>query len=59
MHVDVVPPRLERLDGVRDETAMELDRGSPAVRGYGTQAIGTTSLGDKLKEQLDKSSEPS
>jgi len=39
--------------------AMELDRGSQAVRGYGTQAIGTTSLGDKLKEQLDKSSEPS
>ena len=39
--------------------AMELDRESQAVKGYGTQAIGTTSLGDKLKEQLDKSSEPS
>tara|TARA_B100000686_G_scaffold104830_1_gene112029 strand:- start:13 stop:1692 length:1680 start_codon:yes stop_codon:yes gene_type:complete len=39
--------------------AMELDRESQAVKDYGTQAIGTTSLGDKLKEQLDKSSEPS
>jgi small subunit ribosomal protein S1 len=39
--------------------AMELDRESQAVKGYGTQAIGTTSLGDKLKEQLDKSPEPS
>ena len=39
--------------------AMELDRESQAVKSYGTQAIGTTSLGDKLKEQLDKSSEPS
>ena len=39
--------------------AMELDRESQAVKGYGTQAIGTTSLGDKLKEQLDKSSEAS
>ena len=39
--------------------AMELDRESQAVKDYGTQAIGTTSLGDKLKEQLDKSFEPS
>lgn len=39
--------------------AMELDRESQAVKGYGTQAIGTTSLGDKLKEQLDKSPEAS
>ena len=39
--------------------AMELDRESQAVKEYGTQAIGTTSLGDKLKEQLDKSVEPS
>ena len=39
--------------------AMELDRESQAVKDYGTQAIGTTSLGDKLKEQLDKSLEPS
>ena len=39
--------------------AMELDRESQTVKDYGTQAIGTTSLGDKLKEQLDKSSEPS
>ena len=39
--------------------AMELDRESQAVKAYGTQAIGTTSLGDKLKEQLDKSFEPS
>ena len=39
--------------------AMELDRESQAVKNYGTQAIGTTSLGDKLKEQLNKSSEPS
>ena len=39
--------------------AMELDRESQTVKDYGTQAIGTTSLGDKLKEQLDKSFEPS
>ena len=39
--------------------AMELDRESQAVKGYGAQAIGTTSLGDKLKEQLDKSPEAS
>ena len=39
--------------------AMELDRESQVVKGYGTQAIGTTSLGDKLKEQLDKSPEAS
>ena len=39
--------------------AMELDRESQTVKEYGTQAIGTTSLGDKLKEQLDKSFEPS
>ena len=39
--------------------AMELDRESQAVKGYGTLAIGTTSLGDKLKEQLDKSPEAS
>ena len=39
--------------------AMELDRESQAVKGYGTQPIGTTSLGDKLKEQLDKSPEAS
>ena len=39
--------------------AMELDRESQAVKGYGTQAVGTTSLGDKLKEQLDKSPEAS
>ena len=39
--------------------ATELDRESQAVKGYGTQAIGTTSLGDKLKEQLDKSPEAS
>ena len=39
--------------------AMELDRESQAVKSYGTQAIGTTSLGDKLKEQLDKSPEAS
>ena len=39
--------------------AMELDRESQTVKDYGTQAVGTTSLGDKLKEQLDKSFEPS
>ena len=39
--------------------AMELDRESQTVKDYGTQPIGTTSLGDKLKEQLDKSFEPS
>ena len=39
--------------------AMELDRESQTVKDYGTQAMGTTSLGDKLKEQLDKSFEPS
>ena len=39
--------------------AMELDRESQTVKDYGSQAIGTTSLGDKLKEQLDKSFEPS
>ena len=39
--------------------AMELDRESQTVKDYGTQASGPTSLGDKLKEQLDKSFEPS
>ena len=59
--VDVKVTSIERKDRriTLSIKAMELDRESQAVKDYGTQAIGTTSLGDKLKEQLDKSSEPS
>tara|TARA_Y100001960_G_scaffold166047_1_gene174423 strand:- start:297 stop:1976 length:1680 start_codon:yes stop_codon:yes gene_type:complete len=59
--VDVKVTSIERKDRriTLSIKAMELDRESQAVKDYGTQAIGTTSLGDKLKEQLDKSFEPS
>ena len=59
--VDVKVTSIERKDRriTLSIKAMELDRESQTVKDYGTQAIGTTSLGDKLKEQLDKSFEPS
>ena len=59
--VEVKVTSIERKDRriTLSMKAMDLDPEPQAVKNYGTQAVGTTSLGEKLKEQLDKSSEPS
>ena len=59
--VDVKVTSIERKDRriTLSIKAMELDRESQAVKDYGTQRSATTSLGEKLKEQLEKAPESS